>query len=169
MSELIPQHNMSTLNLKLLLSIDPGKQTGIAIGHYGDNEPYTLIKVWQISDGVTGFIEWWNKTGKQWKNDATIVSEKFVLRGSNKFVADLEPVKIEGAMQALGIKPVWQLRTDKMFVTDELLKEHNLWQTGKQFGWKDGRDANDAIVHALAYLRKGKHLETLKQYWSKEI
>lgn len=156
------------MNVKTLISVDPGKSTGIAVGTFSDTEPYKLYETHQVPNGVEGFL-YWLKTNPQFLlNDIVWVSERFVLRSSNKFVADLEPVRIEGAMEALGLKPVWQLRTDKMFVTDELLKEHDLWQTGKQFGWKDGRDANDAIIHALAYLRKNKHMPTLLNYWGKE-
>jgi len=157
------------LSEKTLISVDPGKSTGIAIGTFSETEPYKLYEIHQIPNGVEGFL-YWLKTNPQFLlNDLVWVSERFVLRSSNKFVADLEPVRIEGAMQALGLDVVWQLRTDKMFVTDDLLKEHGLWQTGKQFGWKDGRDANDAIIHALAYLRKNKHMPTLLNYWSKEV
>ena len=157
------------MNVTTLISVDPGKATGVAVGTFSDTEPYKLYEIYQIQNGVEGFLEWL-KTHPEWLlKDIVWVSERFVLRGSNKFVADLEPVRIEGAMTALGIKPIWQLRTDKMFVTDELLKEHGLWQTGKALGWKDGRDANDAIVHGLAYLRKNKHLPTLINYWGKEV
>lgn len=159
-----------------MVSLDPGKQTGIAAGFYGDDQPYTLIDVWQISDGVTGFIEWWKKTGSavirnfEWAFLAPteIVSEKFILR-NNAFVADTEPLLIEGALQALWSLPVaWQQRSDKSLVTDKILRENGLWHTGKQVQWKDARDTNDAIIHALAYLKKNKHIPTLQKYWGKE-
>lgn len=137
------------------------------MGVYGDDEPYQLLEAWQVSNGVKGFIDWWCEY--QYLMPTYLVSEKFVLR-SNAFVADTEPLLIEGALRVLwGGDIVWQLRTDKMFVTDELLKKHDLWQTGKVFGWKDGRDANDAIIHGLAYLRKQKHLPTLINYWGEEV
>lgn len=165
-----------TQNPKFLLSLDPGKQTGIAAGFYGDNQPYTLLKVWQVSDGVTGFINWWKTDGtkeiklREWgfMQPTQIVSEKFILR-SNAFVADTEPLLIEGALQALWSLPVaWQQRSDKSLVTDQTLRENGLWHTGKQVQWKDARDTNDAIIHALAYLKKNKHIPTLEKYWGKE-
>lgn len=169
-------NGISIQNPKLLLSLDPGKQTGIAAGVYGDNQPYMLLEVWQLSDGVTGFINWWNTTGKhlirtyEWSflQPTQIVSEKFILR-SNAFVADTEPLLIEGALQALWSLPVtWQQRSDKSLVTDQTLRDNGLWHTGKQVQWKDARDTNDAIIHALAYLKKNKHIPTLQKYWGKE-
>jgi hypothetical protein len=173
MSELILPDNTLILNPKMLLSLDPGKQTGIALGYFGDNHPYELIKVWQISDGITGFLKWWNSEGVmnikfrewQYKSESIIVCEKFILR-SNQFVADTEPLLIEGALQALWHYPIiWQQRSDKTLVEDSTLKAHGLWHTGKQVGWKDARDTNDAIIHALGYLKKNKHVPTLKKYW----
>jgi len=160
----------------MLLSLDPGKQTGIAAGFFGDNHPYELLKVWQLSDGLKGFLQWWNTEGvkqiryREWayKSEAVIVSEKFILR-SNQFVADLEPLLIEGALQALWHYPIaWQQRSDKTLVEDSILKDNNLWHTGKQVDWKDARDTNDAIIHALAYLKKNKHIPTLKKYWKEK-
>ncbi len=82
------------------------------------------------------------------------------------FVADTEPLLIEGALSALhGGEIVWQLRSDKSLVEDSVLKDNGLWHTGKYVGWKDARDTNDAIIHALAYLKKNKHVPTLKKYW----
>lgn len=159
MNDLLTQHRTQ----QSLLSIDPGKQTGIALGIYGDDEPYKLAEVWQVSGGLKGFIDWWRE--HETLMPTYLVCEKFVLR-NNAFVADTEPLLIEGALRVLwGGDIVWQLRTDKMFVTDQLLKEHGLWKTGKALGWKDCRDANDAIIHGLAFLRKQKHLPTLRKFW----
>lgn len=169
-------NNTLIQNPKLILSLDPGKQTGIAAAVYGDNHPYELLNVWQISDGVTGFINWWKTIGTplirkhewEWLQPTQIVSEKFILR-NNAFVADTEPLLIEGALQALWSLPVtWQQRSDKTLVPDNILRENGLWHTGKQVGWKDARDTNDAIIHAMAYLKKNKHIPTLQKYWGKE-
>lgn len=156
----------STLNQnQKLLSLDPGKQTGIALGTYGD-EAYELLNVWQVAGGLNGFIDWWHDHYPL--NESVLVSEKFVLR-NNAFVADTEPLLIEGALHVLyDNQIVWQLASDKSLVNDSVLRENNLWHTGKQVGWKDARDTNDAIIHALAYLKKNKHIPTLQKYWGKE-
>ena len=157
----------STLNQnqKLLLSLDPGKQTGIALGFYGD-EAYELLNVWQVAGGLNGFIDWWHDHYPL--NESVLVSEKFVLR-NNAFVADTEPLLIEGALHVLyDNQIVWQLASDKSLVNDSVLRKNNLWHTGKQVGWKDARDTNDAIIHGLAYLKKNKHIPTLQKYWGEE-
>ena len=156
----------STQNQKqLLLSLDPGKQTGIALGTYGD-EAYELLNVWQVAGGLEGFIDWWHEHYPL--NESVLVSEKFVLR-NNAFVADTEPLLIEGALRVLyDANIVWQLPSDKSLVADTVLRENQLWHTGKQVGWKDARDTNDAIIHGLAYLKKNKHIPTLQKYWGKD-
>ena len=145
-----------------LLSIDPGVATGIALGWYEETHPYERTDVWIVKGGLDGFLEWYDTTyiiADKW------VAERFVLR-DNDFVANTEPLRIEGAMEALRLHPTYQLRTDKALCKDEVLKEHGLWVTGKMVGHSDGRDANDATIHALAYLKKQKHLPTLKKYWA---
>lgn len=154
-------------------------QTGIAAGIFGSDQPYELLDVWQVGEGLTGFLDWWNKTGKTYllfktwayQEEPVIVSEQFVLR-SNPFVADTTPIIIEGALVALcdylKFSVTFQQRTNKALVNDSVLKEHGLWHTGKQVQWKDARDTNDAIIHALAFLKTNKHIPTLEKYWGKE-
>lgn len=153
-----------------LLSLDPGESSGIALGIFADDQPYELIETWQPRGGAVGFLQWWRsdvlyKTMGVWdKQQDIIVSELFTLR-NNAFVANVEPVRIEGVMLALGIEPVWQRPFMKKLVADEILVEHGLWQTGKKFGHVDGRDANDSIVHSLAYLKSNRHRPTLRKFW----
>lgn len=78
--------------VKHLLTFDPGKSSGIALGTYSDTEPYRLVKVWQISGGIQGLLEWldqhWDTERKAWKSSGeayideghflTVVAEKFV-------------------------------------------------------------------------------------------
>lgn len=147
-----------------LLSIDPGIATGIALGWYEQQHWYERIDCWIVKGGLDGFMHWYYADAPGEALMAQWVSERFVLR-DNDFVANTEPLRIEGAMIALGLNPVFQLRTDKALCKDDVLKEHKLWVTGKMVNHTDGRDANDATIHALAYLKKQKHIPTLKQYW----
>lgn len=43
--------------MKTLITIDPGKSTGVAIGTYSDTEPYKLTHAFQIEGGVEGFLK----------------------------------------------------------------------------------------------------------------
>lgn len=155
--------------MRNLLSFDPGLQTGIAVGTYEFDQPYELVDYWQVPNGLDGFLDWLKEHRRDFSldPDITIVSEKFVLR-SQRFVADTTPLLIEGAMRALEMNPVFQLRTDKVLVPDRILKENGLWVSAKYVQHTDGRDANDAIIHALAYLFKQKHKPTLKRYFGGE-
>lgn len=149
----------------LLLSIDPGKATGIALGYYDRRTPYYLNKAWIVHDGVDGFIDFMLSNSNFSKADER-VCERFVLR-DNGWVADLEAKAIEGAAKALmyGFPIHFQDRNAKVLVPDDVLKEHGLWQTGKMVKHTDGRDANDAIIHALGWLARRSHMPTLEYYF----
>jgi hypothetical protein len=97
------------------------------------------------------------------------VSEKFIARLTGDTVPNVEALRVEGAI-ANGIlntqSIVWQERTKKSTVPDALLKKYGFWQTGKMVNHKDGRDANDAIIHMLHYMAFNlKHMPTLKAYF----
>lgn len=162
-----------------VLSIDPGKATGFALGFYDDSHPYTLEETWLTQDGIKGFREWYWNTPDNWFFEATnkfeVVVEGFVLR-QNGFLASLLGVEIIGFIKGLDQydNVFWQSRTDKSFsktnkkAADELLKEHGLWQTGKKFNHTDGRDVNDAIIHGLAHMKKIRHEPSMAHYFPGE-
>lgn len=152
--------------LRGIISIDPGTTTGLAIAHYGDSVPYTLRSVHEIQGGAEGFIRWVdNQWDTPWGQGSLLVVERFILR-DNPFVPPLEQVKIEGILMGGFMGPVtaWQQRNQKSIVPDQVLKDHGLWQTGQPLGHKDGRDANDAIIHGLAYLITHRHIPTMVKY-----
>jgi hypothetical protein len=158
-----------------LLSIDPGRSTGIAVGTFSDDDPYELVAVWQPRNGAVGFLDWWYSdwlydTGFMPTRDL-IVSEAFTLR-NNKFVANVEPVRIEGVMLALGLDVVYQQPAMKSLVGDAVLKRSGLYienaQAREWFDHPDARDVNDAITHALAYLKRTLHRPSLLAYWPPE-
>jgi len=168
-----------------VLSIDPGKSTGIVLGLYGDKVPYTRLKYWQVEDGTEGFCDWYlehdggmvdvidhlvtlfgeDGGGKKRHVRFEKVVEKFILNPGNTFTADLTPVQIEGALIAFGEDPIWHNRTDKSLVKDEVLRRNDLWLTGSMVECADARDANDATIHALAHMMKIKHKPTLEEYF----
>lgn len=152
------------MDSKLILGIDPGKSTGIALGRYGDDKPYELVKAWTTHDGIDGWLEWWN--GMSFAGGVadfdTIVCEGFVLR-DNGWLANLDGVEIIGSIKTLRPDVVIQLRGRKSLAPDSMLKANGLWQTGKMVGHTDGRDANDAIIHSLAFLiANEKHQPTIR-------
>jgi hypothetical protein len=148
-----------------LLTIDPGVTTGIALGKFDEHQAYERVAFWAVKEGLEGFIHWYHAEAPIEALMGRWVAERFVLR-DNDFVANTEPLRIEGAMEAFGLHPIYQLRTDKALAKDQVLKDAGLWVTGKMCGHTDGRDVNDATIHALAYLKKLRHIPTLRRYWS---
>ncbi len=139
------------------LSLDPGGTTGIALIEAGaDTEPVIELAA-QVSDGLQGFLLW--HSYNQHLNWDFVVCESFTLRPSVKF-PDLSPVYIIGALEALSPeKPItYQSPSSKPLCDDNVLKRIGFYQVGKPH-------ANDAIRHAIIYLRNKKHMPTLKKAW----
>lgn len=173
------------MNVEYIISFDPGVATGVAIGRKTDIYPLEVIYVGIIQDGLEGVIEWLDETNaglnitqhdcisnfpdyyfdSRW--DHIIVSEKFTPRNV-KFVPNIEPARIEGALADRYREIVWQNPSDKTLVGDDFLKRHGLWVTGKKVRHADGRDANDALLHLFAYNLKRKHIPTLECYWKED-
>lgn len=161
-----------------LLSIDPGKNSGVSLGFYDDGTPYTLTERWQVHGGVDGFKRWWREG--HWKRADKLVVEKFILASDNEFTADLTPVAVEGALSVLlddsHLVAVWQPRSEKaglvgypksavtkaqrQRVRFDFLKEFGLYAPGE-----DNTDSNDCVVHSLVFLKKRQHVPTLKFFW----
>lgn len=151
-----------------VISIDPGKASGVAIGEYEDDQPYTLSQVFVTHDGVEGFADaYWNgDLDHQFSSATDVVIERMVVRPNQP----VDPIALEviGFIKGVTIPSMrrMRLRSDKHFVPDSVLKEHGLWQTGKMVGHTDGRDANDAIIHAISWLAfKMNHRPTLNAYF----
>jgi len=160
-----------------LLTIDPGRSTGIALGFYDAITPYRLIERWNVLGGVAGFIHWWKTTDISFDE---IVIESFVLDPDNKFSADLTPVQIEGMIMALlygsGLSLVWQPRTDKAGLkpypkdcTTSTQRQRFRFDFLDQFGLfaagAANDDSNDAVTHALVHLKRLRHMPSMLAFW----
>jgi len=183
--------------MKTLISIDPGMSSAVVIGTYSDTEPYKMTHAFQIEGGVEGFLKnaWtgWNDEEGLWlcikyelvepigEPDVTVLVEKFKPRGAGNNFAyktnDLEPLRVEGAILAMGIKPTWVQPAQQYFASGESkssvtnahrwLKAHGLHITGKDVGCKDANDARSALLHSISYLRRTKHMPTIQHYFPK--
>lgn len=171
-----------------LLTIDPGVNSGIALGFYNAVTPYQVEERWQVHDGLTGFIHWWEETFHElWVDE--IVCESFSLREENKFAPDVTPLRIEGALEALlsrydddsGFGPslTYQPPSAKGGLTGYSPKAQNGTKAMRQrerfdfldrFGMfrpgTENDDTHDAITHALVFLKRRKHMPTLRAFWS---
>lgn len=165
-----------------IFSLDPGKNSGAALGYCDDNTEYRLIRRWQIHGGLEGFAGWCEGDGGQYiRHVDERVVERFILSPDNEFTADLTPKEIEGYLRGVLTADeyaaiTWQSRTLKALLTGypktatskakkqrvrfDFLKRFDLFEPGT-----DNDDSNDAIVHALVFLKKRRHLPTLRHYW----
>lgn len=115
------------------------------------------------------------------EDDTTVIVEKFTARGgANQGFAyrtkDLEPLRIEGAILAMGLKPTWVSPPQQYFSGGEgkakkkqaqhkWLKEHGLYVAPKDVGSSDADDVRSAIAHSISYLRRSRHMPTIKHYF----
>lgn len=184
---------------KTLISIDGGMSTGISVGTYSDTEPYRLTHSFQIGGGVEGFLSQTTfrideDEGVDFVNlrdvritpnhmcpeNTTLIAEKFTARGGGQGFAlrteHLEPLRIEGAMLAMGLNPHWvsppqqyfaggKSKPEKKKAQHKWLKEHDLYVTGKMVDAPDADDVRSSIAHAIAFLVRERHIPTMKHYF----
>lgn len=117
--------------------------------------------------------------GREYEEPPVFLVEKFKPRGAGNNFAyktnDLEPLRIEGAIRAMGIDPVWVQPAQQYFAGGESkssttnahrwLKANGLHITGKDVGCKDANDARSALLHSISFLRRSKHKPTLEKYF----
>jgi len=173
------------MSIDYYMAIDPGLATGIAIGRITETEPLDVIYTAIVPNGTRGFIDWLEMTGNgkyivdadckfqfpdsfmELEYHLDVICETFSLRGGGNFSPNLEPMRIEGVvMDRFGSVVHWQNPSDKSMIGDPFLKRNDLWRTGKHMGHRDGRDANDALLHLFARMMRMKHLPTLGAYFS---
>ena len=115
---------------------------------------------------------------------ADVIVEKFTARGgANQGFAyrtkDLEPLRIEGAILAMGLKPTWVSPAQQYFSGGEgkakkkqaqhkWLKEHGLYVAPKDVGSTDADDVRSAIAHSISFLRRSRHMPTINYYFGEE-
>lgn len=159
-----------------LLSIDPGVYTGIALGLFDEETPYTILETWQVPDGAEGLSDFL-VLRKPVAN--TVVSEKFVIRNMAGFshTADsVEPLRVEGVLVAVYKDIHWQTPDHQILLkgktsaetkrlSDGILRDHGLYQSPSALKDRQKNDVNSAIKHALSYLRSTKHQPTIEKYW----
>lgn len=122
-----------------------------------------------------------HKDHVSYRNDLTVIVEKFTARGgANQGFAyrtkDLEPLRIEGAILAMGLKPTWVSPAQQYFSGGEgkakkkqaqhkWLKEHGLYVAPKDVGSTDADDVRSTIAHSISHLRRTKHMPTINHYF----
>lgn len=158
-----------------ILSFDPGKSTGVALGVIDGDTPYQLVKAWQFEGGAKALSDW---VSKEWdlcfpdpdERDQVVMSEKFVPLtggGFHQTLDSVEPLVGEGVLIHAGLMPAYpdprwrransqylyggDTKPQKRKKAKDFLRTYNMYVTGKWVGCKDSEDATSAILHGLSY------------------
>lgn len=178
--------------MSLGIAIDPGMSTGICLFDFHRGAPFRQLALWQVSGGAVGLTRWLEKNACQIDAYPTIsgevldvvVVEKFTPRGGAGFSlteASVEPLRCEGVLIGRGFGQYisWQPPATQYFMggvdlrekkkrSREFLKLHGIYATGKMVGQADADDAISAELHAIAYLRRARHMPTLEELFQEE-
>lgn len=147
-----------------LLSVDPGGAgagtSGVVLLSYTETTPPVLGDSWAVPDALDGWLSWYD-TQRSVVLPDVVVCEHFVQR--NVPGADLTPCFIEGSVRTLYRHTVLQLAAGyKTAVPDESLKRLGLFD----FPRDHHHDQRSAARHAVWYLKKARHLPTLRAGWT---
>jgi hypothetical protein len=144
---------------KYVLSVDPGKATGVALLHLAkDEEPKIIFSGEAQPEEFAGVVRNILKDFTEDYSALTVVCEKFTINAqtvrNSQAPYSLEQIgALKQILQDFGIDRdsiVWQMPVDakKMF-PNETLKTLEIWHKGGE------GHANDALRHALLRLVKG--------------
>lgn len=148
-----------------VLALDPGLKTGVALI---DTDRFEDIHLEIVPDGLAGLMVWYDKS--RWfagMHLDVIVCESFELEEGTHGI-DLTPVEIIGWLKAGGMSHnyfdpiVFQRRMQRgkdKLITDAVLKRAGLYPPRGQVKEKH---QIEALRHALSYLVRQRHLETIR-------
>lgn len=142
-----------------VLAIDPGAKTGVCL--YDAQPPGDLELSLIIPDGLTGFKEWFETYGYHANYDV-LVCESFEMEEGTHGIDYKSPLAIINYLEGLGIPIEWQRRMQRgknTVAKVSVLKRAGLYP--KRGDLKEGHQVA-ALQHALAYLIKKRHMETIR-------
>lgn len=154
------------------------ENTDMTMGDFGE---YATLSIREKHTGTFLYAPLWDEDLPG--SEAVVLVEKFTARGGansgfSYTTASLEPLRVEGAILALGINPQWVSPAQQYFLggksLQEKLKARNAWLkehaelgyylTGKSVGQKDADDARSALSHAISWLRRNRHEPTMNLF-----
>jgi len=146
-----------------VLAIDPGAKTGVCL-FYADTSYIALSDI--IPYGREGFQDWWEAGGSTLGYDVLVVESFEAEEGTHGI--DYTPIEIIGYLESLNIPIQWQRRNQRgkgKLISVAVLKRAGLYP--KRGELKEGHQVA-ALQHALAYLVKIRHRETIELLHPKE-
>lgn len=169
--------------MKTLISVDPGVSNGISAFSFSDTKPAELVWFAQFRGGAKALREEVSQLRGYFPSE-TWIYEDFTARNTNGFsytTATLEPLVGIGVLMGLGIidrddplqrcAPPLQYFAggktlpEKKKAQHRWLKEKGMWVTGKDVGQPDADDVRSSMAHAIAWLRRQKHVPTLERFF----
>lgn len=151
-------------------------------GNYGE---YGTLAIGDLSEVPSQFFDLWDEDSEfDIREAGTVIVEKFTARGgANTGFAyktrDLEPLRIEGAILAMGLSPHWVSPPQQYFAGGDgkakkkqaqhkWLKDKGLYVTGKMVDSPNADDVRSSIAHAVAWLMRQKHRPTIEHYFKED-
>lgn len=179
------------------LAIDPGLSTGVCLFSWSGDDAEGHFKqeaLWQFTGGAAGLARFIDQFELRVTDDGELrmknqrltrlVVEKFTPRANEGFsltLKSVEPLRGEGVLIGRGLGPFidWAEPAHQYFMggtsladkkkrSREFLKLHGLHVTGSMIGQKDADDAISAELHAIAWLRRKRHMPTLVELFQEE-
>lgn len=177
------------------LSIDPGMSNGVCEFEWGDDEPFKPLRLLQFAGGAPMLAKVLDKLNVRVTGDddemaigpATLhalVVEKFTPRSARAGAEfsltrdSAEPLRGEGVLIGRDLERFiqWGEPSQQYFMggeslpekkkrAREFLKLNGLHLTGSMVGQGDADDAISAELHAIAWLRRQRHMPTLRRFF----
>lgn len=177
------------------LSIDPGMSNGACLFSWGteQDEFFKQEDLWQFPGGAPGLAQFLDAMEVRVLHGhpmigstllTRLVVEKFTPRSGGEFALtrkSAEPLRGEGVLIGRGLLRFidWGEPSQQYFMggatlpekkkrSREFLKLYGLYVTGSMIGQKDADDAISAELHAIAWLRRKRHMPTLVELFTPE-
>lgn len=160
--------------MSYLLSIDPGKSTGVALFSYNDETPADLVRAWQFGGGLSGFLRWWrdhiyeyiegpevflydDNVAEHPRDRARIGDAYTGWWSSMQLVAEkFTPLQNKGF--SLTLDSVEPLRIEGAMVAMGLLQDYGpavpSWQRPNQMYWVPGKNATEKRRNQVAWVKE---------------
>lgn len=141
--------------MTLILGVDPGKRTGVALIEVTDETAPVLVGYWEVCGGASGFRQWW-KTRPDYD---VLVAERYITRGGVPQNNAHHPIGVLAFLEQFN--PVLQTPAGRQKgVSDGSLRALGLHLPGQAL-----RNAREAVRHAVWYLKSQHHRPTLLKGW----
>jgi len=139
----------------IILSVDPGKRTGVAQVRAGEGPPELLYHE-EVYGGLDGFKEWWTNSLPQY--DVLLV-ENYIPRAGVSQKDSGDPQRVIGWLSQFDplLRPP---AGRKRAVSDDALKRLGMYLPGEA-----NRNAREAVRWAIVHLKHTLHEPTLRVGW----